>query len=113
MSFREAERRRDSCRSDNNMSKEAPVNGVDGPGLHERNTSQRAPTAEIAKKTVVHLNAEGYHCDKNVKDRKTFGRTPDGVGELPMCSCSAYCMLLFDERRQPVRPTSFCFSNGI
>ena len=79
------------------MSKEAPRNGVDGPGLRERNTPQRASTAEIAKETVLDLNAEEYHSDKNARDRKTFGRTPDGVGELPTCSCSGHCMSLLNE----------------
>lgn len=79
------------------MSKEAPTNGVDGPGLRERNTPQRAPTAEIAKETVLDLNAEEYHSDKNAKDRKTFGRTPDGVGELPTCSGSGHCMPLLNK----------------
>lgn len=61
------------------MTKEAPTNGVDGAGLRERNTPQRAPTAEIAKEAVLDLNAEEYNSGKNAEDRKTFGRTPDGV----------------------------------
>ena len=49
-------------------------------GLRERNIPQHAPTVELAKKTVQDLNAEEYHSGKDERTRRTFGRTPDGVG---------------------------------
>ena len=54
--------------------------------LRERNTPQHAPTAELAKKTVQDLNAEEYHSGKDERTRRTFGRTPDGVGTCRLLS---------------------------
>ena len=53
---------------------------MDETGLRERNTPQHASTAEEAKQVVQDLNAEEYHSDKDMKDKRTFGRTPDGIG---------------------------------
>lgn len=54
---------------------------VDTSGLRERNVPHRTPTAEIAKKTAQELNAEEYASEKAFHDKRTFGRTPDGVGK--------------------------------
>ncbi|MCJ1314156.1 phosphatidylethanolamine N-methyltransferase [Agyrium rufum] len=52
---------------------------MDSTGLRERNTPQKAPTAELAKETVQELNAEEGNSQKKEKDKRTFGRTPDGT----------------------------------
>ncbi|MCJ1378477.1 phosphatidylethanolamine N-methyltransferase [Xylographa soralifera] len=52
---------------------------MDEAGLRERNTPQRAPVAEKAKQAVQELNAEEYHSEKDMKDKRTFGRTPNGI----------------------------------
>ncbi|KAB8627247.1 hypothetical protein FH972_026080 [Carpinus fangiana] len=41
--------------------------------------SQRAPSPDTAKKTVMDLNAAEGNTGKDEKDRKTYGRTPDGT----------------------------------
>lgn len=50
-------------------------------GLHKRNVPLRANTSEDARQTVLELNALEEKKDvKDEKDKKTFGRTPDGTG---------------------------------
>ena len=64
-----------------NMSAECSANGLGSHSLRERNIPQRTPSVEVAQETVQRLNAEEYHSDKDEKNRRTFGRTPDGVGK--------------------------------
>src|SRR5882757_285152 len=47
--------------------------------LRKRNTPIRANTQEDARRTVLELNALEENEAKEEKDRKTFGRTPDGT----------------------------------
>lgn len=53
---------------------------LDAIGLRERNVKQQASSAGEAKGTVQGLNTEEEHAAKPEKDKKTFGRTPDGTG---------------------------------
>ena len=55
---------------------------IDTSGLRERNVPHRTPTTEMAKKTVQELNAEEYDSEKDFEDKRTFGRTPDGVSKF-------------------------------
>ena len=63
------------------MSVQSENASVDGGELRERNVPQSAMFAERAKEVVQELNVEECHSDKEFKDKKTFGRTPDGTGE--------------------------------
>jgi hypothetical protein len=54
---------------------------LDAEGLRERNVSLQANGDEEARKAVLHLNALEEEAEKEEQDRKTFGRTPDGIGE--------------------------------
>jgi hypothetical protein len=49
--------------------------------LRERNVPTRRQTDAEARKTVLELNALEEHAQKDKHDRKTYGRTPDGIGE--------------------------------
>ena len=61
---------------------------MDEAGLRERNAPQRTPTAE---KAMQGLNAEEYYLQKDMKDKRTFGRTPDGIGRyLTINVCCPY-----------------------
>ena len=65
------------------MDSEEVANGVDVNILRQRNAPQSANSPEQAKETVQELNAEEEEVDQgDEKEKKTFGRTPDGVGEL-------------------------------
>ena len=68
------------------MSESLPNTRLDSSGLRERNTPQHTPSPEIAKETVLGLNAEEFHSNKSSKDKRTFGRTPDGVGKSQQLS---------------------------
>ena len=64
------------------MASEISKPAIDTSGLRERNVPHRTPTAEMAKQTVQELNAEEYESEKDFEDKRTFGRTPDGVSKL-------------------------------
>jgi hypothetical protein len=49
-------------------------------GLRERNVSVRARTEDEARTTVLNLNALEERTRKGGHSRKTYGRTPDGIG---------------------------------
>ena len=55
---------------------------VHGAGLRESNinTAHHA-SAEEAKQAVLELNALEFNSDKDMKDKRIFGRTPDGIGK--------------------------------
>ena len=63
------------------MALESSEPAVDTRGLRERNVPHRTPTAEMARKTVQELNVEEYESEKEFQDKRTFGRTPDGVSK--------------------------------
>lgn len=63
------------------MSDEGSGPGIDPEGLRERNAPLHTDSAENAKATVLDLNAKEEHADKDEKDKKTFGRTPNGTGQ--------------------------------
>ena len=53
-------------------------------GLRQRNTPLQATSQEEARQTVLELNALEEDKDgADEKDKKTFGRTPDGTGNAP------------------------------
>lgn len=54
---------------------------LDTQGLRERNVSIQTNGDEEARKAVLHLNALEEKAEKQDKDKKTFGRTPDGIGK--------------------------------
>jgi hypothetical protein len=53
----------------------------DKEGLRQRNAPLQAKTTDEARQTVLELNAlEDKKDVQDEKDKKTFGRTPDGTG---------------------------------
>ena len=59
----------------------APLAGKEG--LRQRNAPLQANTSEEARQTVLELNAlEEQKGSQDEKDKKTFGRTPDGTGKI-------------------------------
>ena len=61
------------------------VPGVDGRELRERNIPQHAPSTVQAKLAVQELNAEVSEPEKSFKDKRIFGRTPNGTGKSLEC----------------------------
>ncbi|SLM34003.1 phosphatidylethanolamine n-methyltransferase [Lasallia pustulata] len=61
------------------MSSEGPGTGIDAEGLRERNIPQNAHSSESAQAMVLDLNSEEAQAEKDEKDKKTFGRTPNGT----------------------------------
>ena len=49
-------------------------------GLRERNKPMETNDADIAKQAVLQLNAAEEAADKADSEKKTYGRTPGGVG---------------------------------
>ena len=49
--------------------------------LRERNIPIQASNGEEARSAVLHLNALEENAEKTEKDKKTFGRTPEGIGK--------------------------------
>lgn len=58
------------------------LSDLDTSGLRERNVPIHTGTEDAARAAVIGLNAEEENGGKDEKDRKTFGRTPDGTGTL-------------------------------
>jgi hypothetical protein len=54
---------------------------LDADGLRERNVSLQAHNDGEARDAVLRLNALEEKADRKEEDKKTFGRTPDGVGK--------------------------------
>ena len=54
--------------------------GLDAENLRKRNVPIQARTEDEARNAVLDLNAQEERTAKDEKDRKTFGRTPDGTG---------------------------------
>lgn len=55
--------------------------GLDSEGLRERNVPTKAQNPEAARKAVVELNAAEESKSDDDIHKKTFGRTPDGIGK--------------------------------
>jgi hypothetical protein len=53
-------------------------------GLRERNVPVRAQTENDARKAVLELNALEERTQKDEHSRKTYGRTPDGIGQYTL-----------------------------
>ena len=51
--------------------------------LRERNVPVRARTEDDARKAVLELNAHEERTQKDEQNRKTYGRTPEGIGLSP------------------------------
>ena len=54
--------------------------GRDGCGLRERYTSPQDSTPEEVKQTIEKVNAVDFSSRDALKEKRTFGRTPDGIG---------------------------------
>lgn len=54
--------------------------GLDSENLRKRNVSIQARSEDEARSAVLELNAQEERTSKDERDRKTFGRTPDGTG---------------------------------
>lgn len=54
---------------------------LDTQSLRERNISLQTNGDDEARKAVLHLNALEENGEKQEKDKKTYGRTPDGIGK--------------------------------
>lgn len=68
------------------MGDASPAPGVDASGLRERlpkkpDSPVKALSVETAQDAVKQLNDQEAKENKDEKERKTFGRTPDGTGE--------------------------------
>lgn len=77
---------------------------LDPEGLRERSVPQRTKTADEARKAVIELNDVEEKSNKDEKDKKTFGRTPDGTGECYTHGVLAFTTLFW--------PASSCISVG-
>ena len=67
------------------MSETNGSTGIDASGLRERlpqkpDAPQKAESVETAQDAVKSLNEQEANLDKDEKDKKTYGRTPDGTG---------------------------------
>jgi hypothetical protein len=51
--------------------------------LRELNVLVRARTKDDARKAVLELNAHEERTQKDEQNRKTYGRTPEGIGVSP------------------------------
>ena len=65
--------------------------GADASGLRERLSKKpdapvKALSVETAQDAVKQLNDQEQKDDKEEKDKKTYGRTPDGTGEYCLYS---------------------------
>lgn len=65
--------------------------GIDASGLRERlsnkpDAPQKALSVDTAQQAVQALNRQEEKENKAEKDKKTYGRTPDGTGEYFQCS---------------------------
>ena len=60
--------------------------GLDAENLRKRNVPIQAKSEAEARNTVLELNAHEERTTKEEKDRKTFGRTPDGTGRTSIAA---------------------------
>ena len=67
--------------------------GMDLDGLRRRDAPQNASSPELARNTVQELNAEEEADRKEAKEKKTFGRTPDGIGKPPFLQQQTFLAL--------------------
>lgn len=68
------------------MSQPNGTPGIDASQLQEKlpqnpDAPQKAESVESAQEAVSRLNEQESKGDKQEKDKKTYGRTPDGTGE--------------------------------
>ena len=66
------------------MNGETSGAAINAEGLRERNVPVHAATEEDARKTVLELNAQEERTQKDEENRKTYGRTPGGIGQSPL-----------------------------
>ena len=84
------------------MSQPNGTPGFDASGLRERlpqrpEAPQKAESVETAQDAVKQLNEQEPKQNKDDKEKKTFGRTPDGTG---MYQRAAPCLSYFTESIQ-------------
>jgi hypothetical protein len=63
------------------MNGEASGTALNTEGLRERNVPVRVQTEDDARRAVLELNALEELTKKDEHGRKTYGRTPDGIGQ--------------------------------
>ena len=54
--------------------------GLNADTLKERNVPVQAQTQDQARQAVIELNAQEERSNKEEHKRRTYGRTPDGIG---------------------------------
>ena len=70
------------------------VDATEKEGLRQRNAPLQAKTVGEARQTVLELNAlEDKKDVADEKDKKVFGRTPDGTGKQNALCGTLYCLL--------------------
>jgi hypothetical protein len=75
------------------MMAETPNRSVDTQCLRVRNITQQVEPTQGAKSLVEGLNAEQEGTVETDKEKKTFGRTPNGTGKCCHCSyLQAHCL---------------------
>lgn len=80
------------------MSESTGTAGIDAGGLRERlpqqpDAPQKATSVETAQDAVRQLNSQEE--GKDEKDKRTYGRTPDGTGEYLVYSQPAGPLALY------------------
>ena len=65
-------------------SSSADVNSPNGNDLRKRLPKnpaipQKADSVDAARQAVMEMNLEEEHADKDEKEKRTYGRTPDGT----------------------------------
>ena len=74
--------------------------GVDASGIRERlpkspEAPQHAESVQAAQDVVKSLNEQEAKHDKGEKEKKTFGRTPDGTGAFLKRTCYLTVVVLY------------------
>ena len=70
------------------MASQSTSSGIDSASVRERlpqkpDVPQKTKDANAAHEVVKALNEREQNADKEEREKKTFGRTPDGTGEFP------------------------------
>lgn len=79
----------------------ATSSGVSGSELRHRlprnpEKPQQAESIDVARDAVVELNSAEEGSDKDEKEKRTFGRTPDGTGKFGAAVCQSKLMRLLN-----------------
>ena len=81
--------------------------GIDADELRRRNLSQHASSSEMAQAAVKELNSDEAEKDRvSGKEKKTFGRTPDGTSKQNLPDSAACDWQVAPSSREKQRPLS-------